>query len=206
MKDWTKILLIFLICSCSNEQTHSDFVYSLDRQGEIFDEAVETQEDFAEYTSWLKSESSNHFEVKKLGPFEFTALLEPSFYSFVKNEGIDEIEHYKNDHFSNQTRIEYSIALPSINGELIKVNIEDRNEYNERINYYSFQFYKDVYLVVDKDTIPCGMSVWERQFNASPTIKMQLMFPFEQDQLRDKKVQLVYYDRVFNNGLIKMNF
>lgn len=206
MKVWINILFVLLFVSCSEEKSDQMNSCVVIDSAESYSNSIEDQEDFEEYSTWLKSEESNHFCTKSINEFNYVALLEPSFYSYVKNEGIDKVGKFHAEDFSNQTRIEYSISVPGLNGELIKYLIQGREDYNERIQYYSFNVSKDMFLVVEGDTVGCGMSVWEREFNSNPSIKLQLLFPLSHEELRGKSVQLVYYDRVFDNGLVKMKF
>ena len=65
---------------------------------------------------------------------------------------------------------------------------------------------KDIYLVVGNDTIPCATYQWERGFDASKKLVFQLVFSKKQWKQNVNSFQLVFYDRVFNNGIIKFFF
>ena len=171
-----------------------------------FASTIDDSNDWEDYKLWLKSEESRHYVSKELGGLRYSALLEPPLYSYLKSEGVNAKKNFDDSQYSNQIRIEFEIFALKGSGELAKYDVSGRDEYNERVNYYSFKFQDDVYLVLDSDTVACGMAVWEREFNASPRIKHQLLFTKPEGKKSIKDIQLVFYDRIFDNGIVKLKF
>lgn len=171
-----------------------------------YSNAIVDIDDWNDYKSWMRSEESRHYVSKELGGIKFSALLETPLYSFLKTEGLEKKSEFNDSNYSEQIRVEFELSALSGNGELAKFDISGQEDYNERINYYSFKFQDDVYLVLDSDTVPCGMAVWEREFNSAPRIKQQLLFTKPENKKSFNEIQLVFYDRVFDNGIVKLKF
>jgi hypothetical protein len=102
--------------------------------------------------------------------------------------------------------MQFSIGADTLSKELLKYAVGDEEEYQRRVSYYSFGMDKDIYLVVGSDTIPCATYQWERGFDASQKLIFQLVFSKKQWKENVNGFQLVFYDRVFNNGIIKFFF
>jgi hypothetical protein len=100
-------------------------------------------------------------------------------------------------------QIQFSIGSDSLDQELLKYGLTDEMEYQNRITYYSFNMNKDIFLVVGTDTLPCVTYQWERGFDLSRKLVFQLVFSAKDWKGKVDGFQLVYYDRVFNNGIIK---
>lgn len=202
----SKILtaMIFLGCnSFDSEETKQTLVLE---PKVSFSNPIENEGDWVDYKSWLKSNESRHYASKELGGIKFSALLETPIYSFIKAEGFSEKMKFDDSNYSDQIRIEFELTALAGNGELAKYDVSGRDEYNERVNYYSFKFQDDIFLVLDADTVPCGMAVWEREFNAAPRIKHQLLFTKPEGRKSFNDIQMVFYDRIFDNGIVKLKF
>lgn len=196
--------LFFMACSgmqepegVTNEWIVTDNSFDLD---------MNSQESFSAYKNWLVSGESGHFRETKIGDFVFSGLVEPSAYSFLKNEGQNGTQKFSEADYENQIRAEYRIKVPRLNGELIRYMALDEQEYADRIQYYSFHAHEDFALIAGQDTIACGMAVWEREYNVSPTVRLQLIFDAPGRRKNHDRLQLIYYDRVFHHGWIKLSY
>jgi hypothetical protein len=110
------------------------------------------------------------------------------------SSGSDQVPASAEEEYAGNTAFRFTISRKGYGDELLKKDIRSSAEYQERVSYYSFHFSKDVYVVLDRDTIPCSFSHLERLYGLAPRITMSLVF------------RLVAYDRVFGQGLIKFQF
>ena len=162
------------------------------------------------YVSWLSKEENGFNKRRVLGQFSFEALIEPPAYAVLLNHRGERIT---NDAINNEVKeqseifqMQFSIGADTLSKELLKYAVGDEEEYQRRVSYYSFGMDKDIYLVVGSDTIPCATYQWERGFDASKKLVFQLVFSKKQWKQNVNSFQLVFYDRVFNNGIIKFFF
>jgi hypothetical protein len=196
--------MVFIGCSdLKNEEAKKAMVLE---PKVSYTSSIDNNSDWEDYKSWLKSDESRHFASKELGGLRFSALLEPPLYSYLKAEGINAKKNFDDSPYLNQIRIEFELTALQGNGELTKYDVSGQDDYNERVNYYSFKVQNDVFLVLDNDTVPCGMAVWEREFNSAPRIKHQLLFTKPEGKKSFNDIQMVFYDRIFDNGIVKLKF
>lgn len=210
----SRIYLFVLLCvtafSCGEEVTNSAIISSeLVTESEVPTVDPTSSESVASYMKEVKSSDSGLFKKKEFGDYSFEILVEPAAYSalqFHKNvySNPKEFEREASEQGAI-TQIELEIKNKACAEEILKCDSNDPAIYDERIKYFSFDLYKDVYLVYGGDTIPCGMHVWERGFNAKPALSCQLVFDAIKVQ-DNTPLELVYNDRVFGNGLIKFRF
>jgi hypothetical protein len=205
------LLLLVLIASCGEEIGQD--LSGIDLMAHKLDVPTidaTSKESVAEYVNWVKDEENGLKQVKSIGDLTFEALLKPPVYcALIDSKG----KSITNDELREQSvgqselyQLEFSLQNKTCSDELLKCGVADMGEYQQRVQYYSFQLNNDAYLVIDKDTIPCGAHHWERAFDATNKITMQMVFDKPRTKLEFEKMQLVYYDRVFGNGLIKFMF
>jgi hypothetical protein len=73
------------------------------------------------------------------------------------------------------------------------------------VAYSAFEMQKDIYLVDGMDTLPCVMFHFERSFDVTPFGHFSIAFENSGNRRFTEK-QIVFTDRLFNNGTIKFLF
>lgn len=94
------------------------------------------------------------------------------------------------------------IDIDNFSEELLKYKLDENVDasYNERVDYYSFGMQKDINIVLsEKDTIPCVLYHYERNYGISP--KNKFMIGFKTSKLKD--AVFVYENKFLKTGTIK---
>lgn len=211
LNSWLGLLLILVFTSC-NEEVGPELsgIKLMAQDLDIPAVDATSNESIKTYVNWVKDEHNGLKKKKSLGDLTFEAMLKPPVYcALVDNKGKKLSNSELREQSEGQSelyQVEFSLENRNCSDELLKCGVGDMGEYQQRVQYYSFQLNQDAYLVIDKDTIPCGAHHWERAFDATNRITMQMVFDKPRTKLAFEKMQLVYYDRVFGNGLIKFMF
>ena len=92
--------------------------------------------------------------------------------------------------------------------EPLRIGIKDMDEYNHRLSYYLNEANHDFALIADGDTLYTAGYVFEPNYNLLQEQKMVVSFSLRKHEQttgneHPRNMQLVFKDRVFNNGIIK---
>ncbi len=166
-----------------------------------------SSESVKNYVAWLGNSENGFIKRRSFNQFSFEALIEPPAYAVLLNHRGERITNDTlNEEVIGQSdlfQMQLTIANDSTNNGILKYELGNAEELQGRMTYYSFEMDKDVFLVVNGDTIPCAAYQWERGFEGSGKLIFQLVFSNEKLKNPTNGFQLVFYDRVFNNGIIK---
>ena len=215
MKNYLLILLPFsVILGCirpsgdklSDSTALSDFSITQSASSDKV-ESVEILQP-RDYIQWLENKENKVYSEEAIGQHTFSIKYIPYEYMTIKEIGISDLNKANFDsvkrNFQNNQYIEFSIKEAD-HGEIIYEGL-GREEFNKRLNYYSFEFPKDVYLVDGKDTLPCLLHHLERTYQIAPGTKINLMFSGTRNStVRAQNKTLVVYDRILGHSLIKLN-
>ncbi len=133
-------------------------------------------------------------------PKECMAYMELQNKSYSKEELQKALGYY-----NAMTYFNFRIELKEGQGELLKHDLSSPQQYNDRINYVSFEMQKDIFLVQGKDTLFPGLYHFERTFDVAPFTTVMLAFDNEKFNPSDE-FTVVYNDKLFNKGFIKYNY
>jgi hypothetical protein len=162
-----------------------------------------------EYVQWMQDPENGIKKEKTIDDVIFSALYKPSEYIICmeekKDQLTDSLVKKRQEEFSDMEYFDLTIALESGQGELLKHGLTSIAQYDERVQYFAFEMQKDIKLVEDGDTIPCGLYHFERAYDVAPYSKFMLGF-VKNKKTGSKERTLVFYDRVFNKGLIKFTY
>lgn len=165
-----------------------------------------------EYVKWVE-DIDNGIKVKKtIGDFTFSVLYKPYEYIVAKELRISSIStetlKKKMNEIDELQYFTFRIEADNANTELLRINLASENEYNSRIEYFSFNMQKDLKLIDGKDTLDCVLFHFERVYNIAPYATFVLGFPLvdskkkkEDKQVLNNKV-FIYDDKVFGTGKI----
>ncbi len=210
MRNVINFLLVgFFILLCSFSCTNSE----ADKQATIKAEAATIKKSDPltpnEMIRWVENKDNGLFQEKTIEDITFSALFKPIHYMTVieyRNVLNPTPEQLKKaeETYAGMTYFTYKMSTDKTQDELLKYKLSSSDEYYHRLEYYSFKAQNDFSLVSGNDTIACKLFHFERTFGLAPVLTFVLGFKGEPKTDRD--FTLIYKDRIFNKGLIKLNY
>lgn len=193
------LFLLAFIMSCKPDINESDTrkeVSSKEKEEIAFSSAEKL-------VAYVSSLDNGYYKEKEIDEIKFSALLKP--IDFIKaNEKLKASSARISDSDDLQY-FDFRISVNDFNMEFLKYDLANASDYPQRVNYCSFGMQNDIYLVDGNDTLPCVFYHFERAYNVVPFGHFVLAFePTDKDIVKTKT--LVYYDRLFNKGIIKLTF
>lgn len=150
------------------------------------------------------------YVYKNLGSVSYSVQYESAEYiidnmekdPFLKSSALQkELPNYHGMEY-------YIIQLRNIksNTDILTLDLENKNEYYERENYYSFDFQNDICLIRGGDTIPCTVFNYVPNYGISPHIDFMVAFVDKEKTAAQVKADrtIIIEDKIFNNGTIKL--
>lgn len=161
------------------------------------------------YVQWVEDPKNGLKKEKEIKDIVFNLLYQPAEYIICqdrKKESItsDELKKELDAH----SELEYynlKIAAKDANGELLKYNLDRGADYKERVDYYAFQFEKDIKLITGTDTIPCSIFHFERTYDVAPYSSFLFAFKIPAKS-KGKDRTIIIDDKIFNKGTVKFFF
>lgn len=144
-------------------------------------------------------------QKKKIGEFIYTASYRPSDLIAKYEYESGTISHRDPEELEQCLYFQLDIEHETFADELLKYNVFGYSQYDERVKYFSFNMMEDIYIITGRDTIPCGLHHFERNFSIGNKITVMLAFPISSNIIYDD-VTLQYHDNSFNNGIVKLYF
>jgi len=135
----------------------------------------------------LKHISNEQMALRDLGDISHAA--QASFDSILK--GYDSLLFFS-----------LEISIDGFTEEMIhyQLNAGEEAAFDKRTAYYAFEMQKDICIVqADKDTLPCTMYHYERNYGVSP--KNNFMLGFKASHLKD--AVLIYDNTYLTSGPVK---
>lgn len=168
------------------------------------------------YASWIENPDNGLNTTAIAGDFKFNLQYKPLTYVAFLNlekENRNKTEFLKN--MEDMKDLQYytlRINPKGGGGEMLQTNLTSKEEYFYRVQYFSFQLKRDLYLVEGKDSLPCVFAHFERSYAVSPNNNFILAFPVSEKEkslrtqgkeyLTDKV--LVYNDQYLQTGQVKL--
>jgi hypothetical protein len=200
-------LLVFLIvtvsCNDDSEKVNSE------KHSPLF--LVNTAEvmplkDFIKWTADLNNELVKNKKFSEIN-YNISYMPAPTL-AYIELKGEDFTKEQFDKAKSNYASMSYfnlRIELPAGSGELLKYNVSNSNEYNDRLSYMSFKMQNDIYLVQGNDTLSPGLFHYERIFEVASYATV--MFAFDNFKFdRQKELTIIYDDHLFKKGYIKCTY
>ena len=144
MKKLYKYLLFtipFILFSCGNGKNTSLFGSN---------DNTKTVLSPKEYTEWVKDKNNDLNRVKEVGEIEYELQYKPIDYMISMDEGAENLSdttlERKRKEQEGMLFFDFKIKLKSGEGELLKYNLSSTQEYEQRVNYFSFGIQNDITL------------------------------------------------------------
>jgi hypothetical protein len=186
-----KIFFFLLLCSiqyaCEDDKNSSEIKSTIYKLYQL------------ENAGW-KSKSVTHY----INDIQYKATEVPIEYYLLKDQGANNLTRVDSlTKKLNRERV-VEVEFEHIkNKDLLKEEFT-RLDYNKSVMYLASTISKDFKAVTSKnDTIECAGVHFERNFKVAPYKKVILFFG---DIEPNETIQLIYEDRLFNNGIFKFKF
>lgn len=192
MKDCIKLLAcLAMVCllSCSSEK-------------ELGREA---------YVRWVNDPGNKLSNKKEIGEYTFIAEYRPLDFVTLSEfpAGRQQISQAAFDsvkkEFEGMQYFVLKIGTSDASNDMLSFGIAGRQDYYNRIEYFSTAAQHDIYLVDDGDTISCGLYHFERTYGVSPFNNLILGFEKRSDHCTNSR-QLHFNDQVLGNGMLIFSF
>lgn len=214
-----KMILIFSGC---NDSVESRSHHSLDRMTKTLalfsgnmNESIKApaedkevrQKELSEYINYVTDPSNGLKISRTFGEHTYTLQFKPYGLELLNHIGKRSPDKYEISALSEAIKgtqhYMLSLGCRSCQGELIKHGLSEYSGYEERVRYLAGQAQQDLFLVDGEDTLACHAYHWERNYGVAPVENILLSFPATADESAKDKT-LVFYDRIFGNGIIKL--
>lgn len=158
-----------------------------------------------EYVKYVEDEDNALKISKEIGDVVYTLQYKPVDYliALEQKKNIIDINEYTKRKVELDGMEYFTLELKSKenNIEVMNIGALDKNEYNERIQYASYDLQNDIYLLIGKDTIPCGLYHFEQKYGLGNSVK--ILVGFEKLKTPSKNLTVVLEDKILNGGVIK---
>ena len=205
------VIYILFFCSVLT------FSFCTSASGKNMDEQNETEEfvlpqntavvELRDYMAFVEEPRNGLRKTKEIEDMVYTLQYTPLEYVIAMEKLKDTLSSEevtkRKDELKDMQYFTLKIEAKNNNLELLRYKLESDEEYQDRVHYFSFDMQKDIYLMDGKDSIPCALYHFERNFGVAPYAKFVLGFETSQGNvIEDKKFSL--NDRVFNVGRINI--
>lgn len=181
-------IIIILLGSCNSGNEEKDF-----------DTAISHKLFQLENRGW-KSQRITHF----VNDMYYSATEVPNEYYLLKSEGNNNLSRIDSlsKNYNRERVIEFEFE--QINEDDLLKEEYTAMDYDKSVMYLASTISRDFMAVTSKnDTILCSGVQFERHFKVSPFKRVLLYFGSIDPS---EKIQLIYQDRLFNNGIFKFKF
>jgi len=127
----------------------------------------------------------------------------PAAY-MLKSEGLSGQELAEREkQLDSMVWFNISLSIKDFPSSPLRYGIKGIEEYNERLDYYLNRAAGDISLVYGKDTLRAYSYWFENNQNLSPEETIVVGFKLKDAKVPVKDLHLAFYDRVFQNGIVK---
>ena len=182
---------------------------SAEKLSELVESGINTSEE--EYLEpekliqWVENNSSGLTVEKEINEYRFSTIYKPLDYIVAKDLKKNEIT--KEGLATNKAELEdlqyftFRIGLKANEGDLLKHNLREANEYYARVEHFSFAMQNDIVLFEGQDTLRCVLYHFERTYGATPFLNFNLAF---EKTLNNGDKTLIIDDQVLGIGRVKL--
>jgi len=205
------LFLLLVHAGCEGEaRVKEDPVQAEEVEEMPLSEAITREKMTADnYINWVRNPQNGLVKAKTIDDLKFTVQYKPYEYIVYLEERTDKVADTllkrKVKELEGMQYYDLKILLKNSQQELLKSGLSTREEYEKRVNYFSFHMQQDIQLVDGNDTLPCALYHFERAYDVTPVCTLLLGFRKSESNAMKPKTLLVY-ERTFNKGLLKFTF
>lgn len=163
----------------------------------------------ADYVKWIENPANGLKQDHEVKGVHFELQYKPVDYIIANENAKNELS----ESFHQQRKEKlgdlfyFSLSLKSGTQDLLMHNLDEEQEYYQRVNYYALDFQQDIKMLIGSDTLPCLMYQFENTYGVAPYIKMSLAFSGKKkEQALKNNFSILIYDRVFGGGWLNYSF
>lgn len=157
-----------------------------------------------QYINWIEDADNGLRVTKSIGEVTLSLQYKPMEYILAKEqmqESMNGEEKEKRiNELGNMQYYNLTYSLAGNSGDILKYNLGDASEYQERIYYFSFHMQEDIFMIEGNDTLPCELFHFERYYGLSPKLSFSLGFKNTGNKT-DK--QVIIDDNIYGSGPVK---
>ena len=161
------------------------------------------------YINWIQNPENGLTKIKTIDDLKFMVQYKPYEYIVCMEEQSgnisDRLMECRMKELEGMQYYDLKMQMKNNQGEILKAGLQSAEQYEKRVNYFSFHMQQDIQLVDGTDTLPCVMYHFERAYDVTPVCTVLLGFKKIPANAFKPKTLLVY-DRTFNKGLLKFTF
>lgn len=157
-----------------------------------------------EYIQEIKTGQTNVIK-KSMGDINYSLIYKPADYVML-SENKDVVKSNIEELKKEYGKLEYytlELTINNFNDEILKYKVQSPEEYNAKVDYYSFKFQNDICEIIDRDTLRCVSYHFERNYGISPKIRFNIAF---QSSLSDNDRTVSINDKYLGTGPVKITF
>lgn len=161
-----------------------------------------------DYIRYVEENENGLVKTVDIGDLRYKVQYKPHDYILAHelkggndSERLSRLNQMKGTAWFNIT-----IARPGKGESPLRYNVSSLEEYNHRYNYFLTAAARDLALAYGGDTLFPISYHFETSYNLAPVETMIVGFGLPADSVAGQNMQLIFYDRVFNNGIIKTSF
>ncbi|MFI5140711.1 MAG: hypothetical protein ACHQII_00015 [Bacteroidia bacterium] len=160
------------------------------------------------YVQWCEDPAHGLQKNKEIEDLTYSLFYKPAEFIVTQEEQTDHVSAQvlkkKMDELDGLDYYDFKIQLTNDEGELLKHKLSSVSEYQDRLNYFSFNMQQDIKMIEGIDTVSCALFHFERAYDVAPYAIFLLGFPKSGKDLTSKT--FFYQDNVFHKGIIKFTF
>jgi hypothetical protein len=163
-----------------------------------------------DYVKWIDNEENVLHVKKTIGEFYVDVQYMTPDYCTAKEMGLENARNQDSFKVVRSQKEDLQTILLTIgspqnkDGDLLQfISASKQTTFNQLVQYFSFAIKDDISLVCDKDTLPCVLHVFERNYGLAPTISIVCSFE-KSKRITDKT--FIFQDKALGIGIVKINF
>lgn len=153
-----------------------------------------------DFVKWVENPANGFRVSKNTQEFVYTLQYQPIAYLVAREKRSNSLSkallEQETDARKDLQYFNFRIALAdgSSSGSLLKHNLHDPAEFEQRVAYFSSAMQNDLSLVCGKDTLPCLLFHFERIYDVAPYTNFLLGFQLGTEERQD--LQFIYDDKI----------
>jgi len=157
---------------------------------------------YRQFLVWYESDKNPLRKKQVIGDIEYTCTYMTTDYFKARDIAAGSNEEDKSPDESEY----YKVNIKIKDGiEPLTYHAKDKTESFERINYLVSCVNDDILLISGAgDTLSCQLHHYERVYHVGNTLSV--LFIFDKTKEEDTEKSIVFYDRLFGNGLLTFTF
>ena len=155
-----------------------------------------------DYIRYIENEDNGLKVSRNIDGIKYSVMYKPVDFVLLKENRNDNLKEKREDLIGMQYYT-LSYSLITNDKDILKAKLNSKDEYFERVNYFSFGLQNDVFLVDGKDTLKCKLFNYVRSYGLSPRADFIMAFETKTKKtIEDKRI--VIEDKIYGGGIINL--